>query len=832
MMVDYIEQIASALQYAHDQHIIHRDVKPENILLDADQSLVLSDFGLALFADAPTMLSAQELAGTLPYMAPEQARGKSSFASDQYALGVIAYEWITGVRPFEGKGMQILQQHLMTPPPPLRGRCPDLPIAAEQVVLKALEKDPHNRYASISNFAHALKRSCLQQTQQDDTSPATTPLQAISHASIPALSSSHPHKNTPDMMVFLSAAPGNESAVAYLAADLKRRGVSLSNALLQKGLDQEEALRQAIRSAHRVIIVITQQTRSSRLIREHLHLALMYQRKLVLVWMQGEGMAALLLDQIWKPFLPVDVVDARGERYQTALEELLVCLREEAHISPFAESTQTQGTLPAPRNPYKGLDAFRLDDAADFFGREALIATMVQQLRAILTVEQRGVAGSRLFALVGASGSGKSSAMQAGLLPQLKNGALPGSETWIYQIPIVPGIHPLETLALILASQFPDRPVSTILADLQHDSARALHWYSSRLVKQSGRRVVFIIDQFEELFTQTISPEEQRCFIDLLVTAATEADGPVLILLTLRADFYDRPMCDPQLYQLIEANHQSLLPMEVHELREVIEEPAELLDVQLTFEGNLVGDLLFEAQGQMGALPLLEFTLYQLFQRRNQRTLTVAAYQEIGGVKGALIRHAEATYASLPSEEHRSLVKVLFLRLINPGVTEQDTTRRRVTLSELTLPDVKQTALLQDVTDAFIKARLLTANEHAGNTTVEVSHEALIRESACIYNWLRDTREDLSSTSHQQRCRSMGATEEAQRSTLSRLATERGQSMGQAQPAQQARGRVSPHQRPATDTICRKYSSDFSSDRRHSRCRRLVLEPRSQTGDK
>jgi len=745
IVVDYVEQIAAALQYAHNQYLIHRDVKPENILLDSDQSLVLSDFGLALFANAPDLLSTQELAGTLSYIAPEQARGKPSFASDQYALGVITYEWITGELPFVGNAMKVIHQHLMVPPPPLRERCPDLPVAVEQVVLKALKKDPHNRYASIAIFAHALKRSCQENTQHGEDPQVTAPQRAISHSSVHALYPSHSSKNTPTMMVFLSTTPGNESVVAHLAAELKKRGIRLSNDLLQQGLDQEEALRQAVRSAHRVVIVITPQTRSSRLIREHLHLAQVYQRRLVLVWLQGEGMAALLLDQIWKPFLPVDVVDARGERYQTALAELLVCLREETHISPFDASTEpmTQETLPEPRNPYKGLRAFRQDETADFFGRENLIATIVEQLRGMLMTERRDAAGSRLFALVGASGSGKSSAMQAGLLPQLRNGALPGSEAWIYQVPIVPGAHPLETLALVLAQHFPGRSVGTILADLQEDSTRALHWYSLRLVKQSDRRVVFIIDQFEELFTQTVSQEEQRCFIDLLVTAATEERGPVLVLLTLRADFYDRPIRYPHLYRLIEAHHQSILPMEVHERRQVIEEPAELPDVQLTFDRNLVGDLLFETQGQVGALPLLEFTLYQLFQRRDQLTLTMVAYREIGGVRGALVRHAEATYASLPSEEHRSLVRVLFLRLINPGVTEQDATRRRATLEELTLPDAKQTALLREVTDTFIKARLLTANEYAGSTTVEVSHEALIREWARLYNWLREKREDI-----------------------------------------------------------------------------------------
>src|SRR6266700_1724720 len=140
---------------------------------------------------------------------------------------------------------------------------------------------------------------------------------------------------------------------------------------------------------------------------------------------------------------------------------------------------------------------------------------------------------------------------------------------------------------------------------------------------------------------------------------------------------------------------------------------------------------------------LLHFTLEQLFERRDGHMWTLQAYQEIGGVKGALARHAEATYTALPSEQHRRLARALFLRLLDPGLTEQDTTRRRAALIELALPDARQTDLLKETADAFIKARLLTTNEVAGVTTIEVSHEALIREWARLADWLREARDDI-----------------------------------------------------------------------------------------
>src|SRR5207245_10250548 len=132
-------------------------------------------------------------------------------------------------------------------------------------------------------------------------------------------------------------------------------------------------------------------------------------------------------------------------------------------------------------------------------------------------------------------------------------------------------------------------------------------------------------------------------------------------------------------------------PRKIDGLGATIEQPAALPDARLTFEGDLVGDLLFEVQGQVGALPLLQFTLDQLFQRRSGSQLTLSAYRELGGVKGALTRQAEETYAALPSDEHRKLARALFVRLIDPGASEQDTTRRRAAFSEFSLPEVGQT---------------------------------------------------------------------------------------------------------------------------------------------
>ncbi len=168
-IVHYVQQVAAALQYAHDQRLIHRDIKPENLLLGERFDLLLSDFGLGLFSRHTLSQSIQPAAGTAFYMAPEQIKGKPRPASDQYALGIVVYEWLTGDLPFQGSLMEIVSQHLVTPPPPLRERVPTLSPAIEEVVLRALAKEPKQRFASVQGFALALLHAA-----QGTTSPPST----------------------------------------------------------------------------------------------------------------------------------------------------------------------------------------------------------------------------------------------------------------------------------------------------------------------------------------------------------------------------------------------------------------------------------------------------------------------------------------------------------------------------------------------------------------------------------------------------------------------------------------------------------------------------------
>jgi D-xylose transport system substrate-binding protein len=166
-ILPYIQQVASALQYAHEQHLIHRDIKPENMLLNARGEVLLSDFGIAVLAQSSRYQSTQDAAGTLAYMAPEQIEGHPRPASDQYALGIVAYEWLTGARPFQGSLGEVVAKHIGAAPPPLREKAPYLPPALEEVVLIALAKDPKARFASVGAFAQAFRLSI--ETQPPET---------------------------------------------------------------------------------------------------------------------------------------------------------------------------------------------------------------------------------------------------------------------------------------------------------------------------------------------------------------------------------------------------------------------------------------------------------------------------------------------------------------------------------------------------------------------------------------------------------------------------------------------------------------------------------------
>jgi eukaryotic-like serine/threonine-protein kinase len=157
-ILPYVRQAAAALQYAHEQKVIHRDIKPENMLLGRNDDILLSDFGIALIAQSTHSQSIQAMAGTMAYMAPEQLHGRPRYASDQYSLAIVIYEWLTGERPFQGTFTELASQHMFATPPPLYVKLPGISPDVEKVIMTALSKDPQRRFGSIRAFAHALEQ--------------------------------------------------------------------------------------------------------------------------------------------------------------------------------------------------------------------------------------------------------------------------------------------------------------------------------------------------------------------------------------------------------------------------------------------------------------------------------------------------------------------------------------------------------------------------------------------------------------------------------------------------------------------------------------------------
>src|SRR5215469_879458 len=202
-ILSWVKQVGEALQYAHEQKFIHRDVKPENMLVGRRDEVLLSDFGIATVAHSSGSLSTQGAVGTLAYMAPEQIEGHPRAASDQYALGVVVYEWLCGSRPFEGSPTEVMVQQLSMPPPPLHEKVATVPLEVEQVVLRALAKDPKVRYASVQDFAMALEQASQRAYSRTAIIPGEQPVAAafatvaVPSAAPPALAASSASLETP-----------------------------------------------------------------------------------------------------------------------------------------------------------------------------------------------------------------------------------------------------------------------------------------------------------------------------------------------------------------------------------------------------------------------------------------------------------------------------------------------------------------------------------------------------------------------------------------------------------------------------------------------------------
>lgn len=377
--------------------------------------------------------------------------------------------------------------------------------------------------------------------------------------------------------------------------------------------------------------------------------------------------------------------------------------------------------------PYKGLQYFDIADASLFFGR----SQMIDRLAA-------AVAQDRFLALIGASGSGKSSIVRAGLIPVLKKSQ---SNAWRI-VTFTPTAYPLEAVALAVTR---DEESVTAAATLQDDlrrEPRSLHLFARKSLSPS-EKMLLIVDQFEELFTLCRDADEKRAFIEALLLASQTPNGPVHILIALRADFYEHLAEWADLREAVADSQIYLGAMSNRELRQAIEDPARQGGWE--FSPGLVELMLHDVgadegrQPEPGALPLLSHALLETWRHRRGNLMNLRAYHESGGVRRAIAHTAENLYTRELSPAQQVIARNIFLRLTELGEGTQDT-RRRAAIQEF-FPSGSH-ANPNDVEEVLVKladARLITT----GEGTAEVAHEALIREWPTLREWLAQDREGV-----------------------------------------------------------------------------------------
>ncbi|MFE7439675.1 XRE family transcriptional regulator [Streptomyces chartreusis] len=398
--------------------------------------------------------------------------------------------------------------------------------------------------------------------------------------------------------------------------------------------------------------------------------------------------------------------DAREweQRWREAAEQL----GDEYSAIDLAE----EGASPLP---YAGLRSFREQDAEWFFGRERLVEELDERLER-----------QRFVVVIGASGSGKSSLLRAGLVPQLRD--------TVTTVVLTPGPRPLEECAVQLGALAGLTP-GGLYEELRQDPENLGRVVRQIAARSPGRGVVLVVDQFEETFTLCRDDVERHSFIEALVIAASAASGQCRVALGVRADFYAHCTHNPLLVEAMRDAQVPVGPMNLDELRRAVVSPAQRAG--LTVEGALLASLTAQAHGQAGMLPLLSHALLEIWRRRRGNTLTLEAFEAVGGLEGSLARTAENFYGQLDAEQ-REMAQRVFVRLTALGEGTQDT-RRPARLEELEGLAEQTHGGMAAVLDRAARARLLTLDHER----VELAHEALIRCWPRLHGWLTEDREAM-----------------------------------------------------------------------------------------
>ena len=632
--IGYLEQAAEALAHLHaqDPPVVHGDVKPANLILTSAGRIVLVDFGLS-----STSTDDLRRAGTAGYVAPEVAAGaRPTPASDVYSFAATAVALLSGEPPsVEAPGWGALEP----------ARIP----ALERIVRANLATDPARRDASAAAVAARLRRWWGAELPSGRVTlvlvDASVGSARGAEGSVDQIARAHgghavaPGGDGPLLAAFASADDGLDAA-RELAEGLGARVAAVTGdaepgAGTYAGAPTAGATR-LLESAGRGQVLIDDSTAEA---------------------IDGR--------------LPPEIGLAEVADPSSATQHAWALVAPGLAVPPLARAC-----------PYRGLIAFGPEDGDLFFGREEIVASILDR-----------IVDGGFMAVVGASGSGKSSLVRAGLVPAFGR-ARAGTVTVL-----TPGTDPAGELARELSAGSPS---------------------------------LLVVDQLEEVFTLCPDEANRARFVGRLMDLHEAGDASIAV--ALRADFYGRCADYPRLAAAV-AEHQHLLgPMHGAELRRAIESPARAAGLRL--QAGLVETILADVEGEPGALPLLSHSLYESWARREGRVLTLAGYREAGGVRGAIARTADEVFLAC-SREEQALVRTLFLQLTELGETTEDT-RRRVPLAQL-IPEREGRAEAEAVVERLAGARLLVVDDD----TAEIAHEALIREWPRLRGWLVEDRDQL-----------------------------------------------------------------------------------------
>lgn len=473
---------------------------------------------------------------------------------------------------------------------------------------------------------------------------------------------------------------------------------------------------------------------------------------------QQQGITPALVEQIEKFIIQAQATgrlldDGRDRRTAQSLLNYWASLLDtagrpsiEALLDEFDPELAPE--IPDERCPYPGLNAFDEHSHDRFFGRQTMVERLLKRLGDV-----------RLLAVVGPSGSGKSSLVRAGLLPPLRTQGLNGEKLWIPR-PLVPGSDPLTSLLRI----FPARSLALKPGQSPEDwhvhhahVLRANPQHLADLLAYIPRPTLLVIDQFEELFTLVSDDRVRRAFLVCLVNLVQDQRHRHIVIVTMRTEFVTYIARFAAFHTVFEQGYEPVMTMSRQGLREAIERPAALAG--LRFEPPTVERLVDDLAGEPSALPLLQSALLELWRRRQRNHITFAAYQQIGGGRQALAHSADAFYRDLPVEQ-QEIVREIFLKMIRPGIVSfgtpgdnrdevvdqlsQEFTSYRVPLQSLTTIG-KPPELATQALDKLAEQKLvrLTRGEYDADIQIEIAHEALVRHWPLLGQWLAEKRDEL-----------------------------------------------------------------------------------------